>query len=659
MKPQLIKEWHTFKQYLYKNRWMLVISGIIFCLIYGGWMFNMAPHIDTEPVINVPRAIYDNWLPIGRYGLVFTEYVFGLRWFNPFVSTGLGYAVLWFSGILFSYIFERCAGSSISISPIVSLLIFVSPLVVEQLYFDLQLFQVAWAYCLCAIATGLTYYGSAYRSKAAKIIAIACLVWTSSSYQIFVIMYVAAVVICFVLLCERYAFIEKRSCEIKYWLKLIVYLLLIFGVAQLLNTLIFRLCFQPDTGYLDGQRMWGVLSTAECIKNIIAHIVKAFSGIGVFYTCFLGISAVFCVAIALYRMVTSRPKHIGILLLLAMCFLQLTPFLMTIYMGAEPAPRSQLVYSFVLTGNTFFILRNCWRKRRLKIIGIAGLLVLLLQEGNWGTRLIYTDRISAQEDMRLAYAIESKIADITTEIKPLAFVGVYSNQLNNACVRGQLIGMSIFNCNSEVEPHYHGSTSRICNLSKNMSFDFQPCTVEQLAEARKQALNMPIWPAQGSVADAGEYIIVKLSEDRWPEEVMSADAKKASAPTVTENLQAAVDSAEIADGKLQINGWVIQQGTDSSDVLPEAYLRSKTTGEYFQISAARVERPDLVNAFENGHLYECGGYKAMVLLDEISDSIDNYDLLIGISDTKSGTHYAVETGYQWPSDIVTESKAKK
>lgn len=26
---------------------------------------------------------------------------------------------------------------------------------------------------------------------------------------------------------------------------------------------------------------------------------------------------------------------------------------------------------------------------------------------------------------------------------------------------------------------------------------------------------MPVWPEEGSVKDCGEYIIVKLSEDKW------------------------------------------------------------------------------------------------------------------------------------------------
>lgn len=519
IKSNLLGEARYLKKYIYKNRWLLVISIGIFWLAYGGWMFNTIPHIDTEPVINSPRSIYSNWLPIGRYGLVLTEYVFGLRWFNPFISTGLGYALLWFSGVLFLYLFERCANTSNRLAPVVSLLIFVSPLVVEQLYFDLQLFQIAWAYCICALATGFTYYGVMRNSAITKILAILCIAWASSSYQIFVVMYSAAVAICFVLLVDRIVFAEKSECTLKYWMKILFSILTIFVIAQILNMLICRMFFESDTSYLDSQRLWGNISNSIALENILTHIVKGFCGKGVFYTSFYGISALCCVSIIAYQRVRSKTA-VGILCIMAVLFLEISPFIMTMYMGTEPVPRSQLIYPFVLAGNTFIIIKTCTKKKATKIFSVFWIALLLLQQGNIVTRLIYTDKICAQEDARLANEINQRIEKVSSISKPIAFVGVYNNNLNNACIRGELIGMSIFNCNSETEPHYRDSTSRACNLSRNLALNFQACSEKQLMEARKEALNLPTWPSAGSVVDMGEYTIVKLSDDRWPEDVI-------------------------------------------------------------------------------------------------------------------------------------------
>ena len=52
-----------------------------------------------------------------------------------------------------------------------------------------------------------------------------------------------------------------------------------------------------------------------------------------------------------------------------------------------------------------------------------------------------------------------------------------------------------------------------------MGFDMQHASEEQVKMARKEAIDMPVWPEEGSVKDCGEYITVKLSEDKWPEEL--------------------------------------------------------------------------------------------------------------------------------------------
>ncbi len=204
MKTQIWRsERERFKKYMYANRWHILLYSSLFVSVYGAWLFNTNPHIDTEPVINSPYSIYFNWLQIGRYGLVITEYIFGLRWFNPFISTTFGYALFIIAGLLFGYLLWRSMQKQIHLTAAFGLLCFVSPIMAEQLYFDLQIFQIAWAYCLCAIGAGLSYYGILHGSKWAKIAAIICMVWEFSSYQIFVALHIAIVIACFVGLYNR------------------------------------------------------------------------------------------------------------------------------------------------------------------------------------------------------------------------------------------------------------------------------------------------------------------------------------------------------------------------------------------------------------------------------------------------------------------------
>ena len=188
-------------------------------------------------------------------------------------------------------------------------------------------------------------------------------------------------------------------------------------------------------------------------------------------------------------------------------------------------------------------------------------------------------------------------------------------------------------------------------MEEILGFSLKSASQEQVTAARQQALTMPSWPAAGSVVDAGEYVIVKLSEDQWPEEVLSASAEATNAPEITNNLQIAVDSVNMVDDKLQIKGWIIREGVNADMALPSVYLRSRTTGEYLRISTARVARPDLVNAFENGYLYENAGYAAAVTPSTLKESLENYDLLIGFT-TEENADCAAETGYQWPAEVL-------
>ena len=52
---------------------------------------------------------------------------------------------------------------------------------------------------------------------------------------------------------------------------------------------------------------------------------------------------------------------------------------------------------------------------------------------------------------------------------------------------------------------------------RTISFPFTSASEEQVYEARIYARDndMPCWPSEGSVYDAGDYTIVKLSEDEF------------------------------------------------------------------------------------------------------------------------------------------------
>lgn len=238
MKKELQKEWELFKTYVFERRWYILVSSTVLLLVYGSWVFHIEPRIDTEIAINHPKS-YFNWLGIGRQGLVFTEYIFGLRWFNPYAATVFGYILICASGILFGYIFWRC---NHAVPPIVSacfsLFYFSSPIFVEQFYYELQIFQMAWAFIICVVGVGLSYYGILRKDVVAKILSVLCMIWAFSSYQTFMILHVTAVALCYILLYRRWN--EDTVCASdskKYWL-ILGWQILLFLCAVVANTAI-------------------------------------------------------------------------------------------------------------------------------------------------------------------------------------------------------------------------------------------------------------------------------------------------------------------------------------------------------------------------------------------------------------------------------------
>lgn len=72
----IMDEWKRFRCFLWENRWYLVLTSLFLILIYGQWIFELSPHIDTEDFINTPYSLYG--LQSGRPGKFLTSFLFQL-----------------------------------------------------------------------------------------------------------------------------------------------------------------------------------------------------------------------------------------------------------------------------------------------------------------------------------------------------------------------------------------------------------------------------------------------------------------------------------------------------------------------------------------------------------------------------------------------------
>lgn len=517
MTKELQKEWTLFKTYVFEQRWYILVSSVILLLIYGSWVFHIGARIDTETVINVPETAY-NWLQIGRQGLIFTEYVFGTQWFNPYLSTVFGYLLICIAGVLFGYIFSKFCEDAQNVSPVIyacfGLLYFSSPVFAEQFYFELQIFQIAWAFILCAAGVGLSYFGILHNFMSAKILAVLCMIWSFSSYQVFSILHITAVAICYVLLLKKWNVRTDYACHTKKCFGVLLEHILLFLCAFIVNTIITN-AFFTEGEYLSEQVLWGKeLWLTYCTRVILGTVFKAYTGMGTFYTAFYGIFSLLVIAATIAYLLKHKAMKLRWLYFCGVVFIQICPFLLVIYTGNISAVRTMLVYPFVMVGNIILLLAYC-KKRYSKLMILLLAMMMVWNQSGITMRLIYTQDVCEQEDIKLAGQIEQRIAEVTSEAKPIAFIGAYKNHLNKTCLRGEMIGVSSFAVHYSQEPHYSTSTGRACGFAQALGFEFEAVTEEQLLEARKLALELPTWPAKESVMDAGDFIIVKFSEDEW------------------------------------------------------------------------------------------------------------------------------------------------
>lgn len=202
-------EYAEFKEFLWNHRWNIFITCIIFLLIYGYWIFDLNPHIDTEDFINTPYSVYG--LQSGRPGKFFTSMIFRLRWYNPFMSNVFGFLLFCLCGVLLQYFLYRFGNITGFISSVFVIITLCSPIMVEQLYFFSQIFEMAWAYLICILAVLCSYYALLYHSKIAYAGAVTALVWTFGTYQIYTILFVTLVVTGFLLLSQKWIFEENVS----------------------------------------------------------------------------------------------------------------------------------------------------------------------------------------------------------------------------------------------------------------------------------------------------------------------------------------------------------------------------------------------------------------------------------------------------------------
>lgn len=504
-------EKREFLTFIVENRWPIVLYSSIFLLLYCPWFIITYPRIDTELFL-IDAGTFNNWLGIGRPGLVFSKYFLGVNKYNPFIASIFGYVLICLSTIFLEYNLWKHGNLNKVEIFIFALIALTSPILSEQFYFDCQLFEIAWTYVLVAGALLCSWKYILDRSIQSGVIAIILLGWAISSYQSFATVYIAIAEISFILYCQQ----DKNNKQTtSSCLKIICSLIILFTVTFLIDKAISDAFFM-NAGYLQGLTGWNNFSIQACINRILDHGTTVFLGEGIFYSKAYGILSVLTVACVVFDCIVNR-KESFIWYILATIAFQITPFILTIYMGNQPVIRAQIVSPIVLAGNVIIVLKILSQYRTLHRIAIFLSLVISWNQMLMTTRLVYTDIVRGTNDMIIAQSIQMDSNRYSKE-KPVAFVGTISAKLNDSCIQGDLIGSSVFSW--DLEPTYLAGTRRYSNIMRSLGYEYQPVTdLSLMQKARKAALEMPSYPNVGYIKELEECIVIKLSNDHWPQNI--------------------------------------------------------------------------------------------------------------------------------------------
>lgn len=509
-----------WKDYVTKHSGLILLSVVTSVLCFGFLALNGTIRIDTEELINTPGTTL-GWLRIGRYGLVLLKRFLGLSTHRVWQSGLLFLLFFILSGNMLVFLFYHVSGKNEKYPYWVFLLLYcTSNIWCYQIYFSLQQAEVAFALFLIALAAFLAFEGSfivhGLRGNVCQFFAVILLIVGFGVYQAFVAYYIAICVSAFLM----YLF-HRHTSDLRALFFGTGKLIVSFALSYAIYLGIAKTWFMSTGEYLTGQMGWGRLTVAGCIKNIVKTVQRVVFCRGSEYFSFYAAGAVLTlIAVFLICRRNFKKDRVKCVLCAASAFgLMLTPFLMTIYMGEFIVTRAQFALPVASAFLGMYGIGELTGRAGRKFAVCSSLLVFLfmLAQFAYCMQLTYTDYVRYREDTLFADDLQKTMNEICGENaakKPVVFVGRRIPHLKRGCVRTEMFGWSFF------EWDYHpdvqtGATHRIAGfLNAYANAGYQELRDETLlTEAEKAAEKLPVYPAEKSILETKDYIVVHLSDE--------------------------------------------------------------------------------------------------------------------------------------------------
>lgn len=533
-----------FIEYIRQVQPAVMVLTAAALMTHGSVLFAERIGVDTEMGI---CGLYAFGLT-GRQGLLWLGGLLETGWLNPYLIQVLTIMFLILAPVAFGFLFSFYSMQQkfLNVTLIVlGLSYIVSPFWAAQIYFLNQCAQITCSCLLTAIAIFLAEEGRREpRRKWYYILAAVVLMqFIFGSYQILVMLYITGTAVVF--LCSSLA--EKRT--VRQQLQWILAHAGIF-LAGFTIYLVIAKCFYLEangSAYLSGQIAWGREGLSEGLQNCFSAVAASLKSNPPYYTGYYGIYILLFAGAVLYTWVRScQAGKSGVLFLAAAAFLVLAPYVFIFVYGQALLDRMQLVMPLSQGGMLYLgILMlddNEWREMaggiKRQVVQVATLLLSVfimkdcLMQMGYCNRMYYTDEWRYQYDKQLAHDIYRELQRYLDEngydeslYKRLLFMGKPEINYNESCIKGDVIGTSIFASDMEAAYRYRiilfmrclGYPMDTTNiLSQEAAAEYNACFRSCFGE---RAENMPVFPAKGSIEyledeESGVgYLVVKLGQE--------------------------------------------------------------------------------------------------------------------------------------------------
>lgn len=495
----------SLKSYISSNSYEVFIIIFFALLSYGIKLFNVTISHDTEAILSVPDSLYGSWIGMGRYGAVILKKIIGTYLFNPYIAEFMALTCFVFGAVFWSYLFYRAGMKNQKFLWIFGSVFITSIITAEQTAFLLQSYEVSLSYLFISVSIFLIFFLGSKEKWYFIVFGILLLAFSFSIYQSNVALYIAAVIMLFIVVYDN-----SDDSNLKDHLFLIVEFIAVLAVSLIIYFIgkkLFFIAGYSSNSYVDNQVMWKTASFSTCIKAILTHIKDVYTGKGIFYNYLLLITSLLSL---IYLVVRKKTKYYWIYLV-SLLTLLISPFLMTFVLGNAPSARVEVNIPFVSAFLTMYIVDavSHTSKKMFKVAIIFVFIACMLQ-GQATSRLYYTEYVKGREEERLATKISDRIdlLDPNGEL-PVVFIGSTNLNRNKACYdksQFELTGYSFFEISFSTQ---HG-TFVMNHYFDTLGIKYVMPSQEQIVLAESKARDMKPWPDVDSIQKIDDIIIVKL-----------------------------------------------------------------------------------------------------------------------------------------------------